>query len=255
MAAGEKPVEARDDAAIERSGGRLTRRRFVIGTGSAAVLAGTGALAAGCGATAPPFPVQEISELPPPRHGAPVSLERRLLVRRSHREFTAEPLTEREISQLLWAAQGITAEWGGRTAPSAGGLYPLELYLLTADSYRHYVPQGHRVELLVSEDLRARAADAALHQPAVGTAALTIVITAMYARTVKKYGSRGHRYVQLEAGHAAQNVLLQAVALGLVAVPIGAFDDQRLAEALRLPSDRTPLYILAVGHPRTSSSP
>ncbi len=140
MAAGEKAIEARDDTGIERSDGRLTRRRFVIGTGSAAVLAGTGALAAGCGATAPPFPVQEISELPPPRHGAPVSLERGLLVRRSHREFTAQPLTEREISQLLWAAQGITAEWGGRTTPSAGGLYPLELYLLTADTYRQLCP-------------------------------------------------------------------------------------------------------------------
>ncbi len=169
---------------------------------------------------------------------------------RSHREFRPQALTEAEISQLLWAAQGITADWGGRTAPSAGGLYPLELHLLTPGAYRHYLPQEHRVELLADEDLRPQASAAALHQPAVRTAALTIVITAVYARTVRKYGTRGRRYVQLEAGHAAQNVLLQAAVLGLAAVPIGAFDDRRLAQALGLPSDRAPLYIIAVGHPQ-----
>ena len=230
------------------SGGRLTRRRFVMGAGSAAVLAGTGPLLGGCGQATSTLPVRRIRELPQPRNGAPVSLERALAARRSHREFTPQQLTELEISQLLWAAQGITASRGGRTAPSAGGLYPLELYLLTADGYLHYVPAGHRIEVLADEDVRAQAAAAALHQTAVGAAAVTIVITAVYARSVKKYGARGRRYVELEAGHVAQNVLLQAVALGLVAVPIGSFDDQRLARALRLPSDRTPLYIVAVGH-------
>lgn len=245
--------EGRYAASPARAGEELTRRRFVIGAASATALAGTGALAAGCGATAAPLPVGEVTSLPPPPSRGSVSLERALSARRSHREFTTERLNEQEIAQLLWAAQGITADWGGRTAPSAGGLYPLELYLLTPEAYRHYLPQGHRVELLADRDLRAEAAAAALHQPAVGSAALTLVFAAVYARTVGKYGERGRRYVALEAGHAAQNVLIQAVALGLAAVPIGAFDDRRLAQVLRLPSDHAPLYIVAVGHPRSSN--
>jgi SagB-type dehydrogenase family enzyme len=196
------------------------------------------------------LPVRRVDPLPPPRHHSAVTVDEALAGRRSHRQFMTQPLTELEISQLLWAAQGVTAAWGGRTAPSAGAVYPLELYLLTSDAYRRYRPEGHRIELLAAEDLRAEAVGAALHQPAVGGAAMTIVITAVCARTTHKYGSRGRRYVELEAGHAAQNVLLQAVALDLAAVPIGAFDDQRLAETLRLPSDRAPLYIVAVGRPR-----
>lgn len=231
----------------------LTRRRFVLSAGSVAAAGGMGALTSGCGAARSALPVRHVDPLPPPPHRSTVTLEEALAGRRSHREFTNRPLTELEISQLLWAAQGTTAAWGGRTAPSAGALYPLELYLLTSDAYRRYRPDGHRIELLAADDLRAQAAAAALHQPAVGNAALTIVITAVYARTTKKYGSRGRRYVELEAGHAAQNVLLQAVALDLAAVPIGAFDDRRLAETLRLPNDRAPLYIIAVGHPRGSS--
>lgn len=244
---------ARDAAFPARLGKGLTRRRFVMGAASATVLAGTGALADGCGETPAPLPVREVDSLPqPPGHGS-VSLERALSARRSHREFTTERLNELEISQLLWAAQGITADWGGRTAPSAGGLYPLELYLLTPGAYRHYVAEGHRVELLADRDLRAEAAAAAFHQPAIGAAALTLVIVAVYARTARKYGDRGRRYVELEAGHAAQNVLLQAAAIGLAAVPIGAFDDHRLARTLRLPSGHAPLYIVAVGHPRASN--
>ncbi len=222
----------------------------MIGAGSAALVAGTGVLTGGCGEARSPLPVRETSALPrPPRDGA-VSLERVLSTRRSHREFTTEPLNELEISQLLWAAQGVTADWGGRTAPSAGALYPLELYLLTPDAFRRYRPQGHLVELLAESDLRGQLAAAALPQAAIRHAPFALVITAVYARTVSKYGSRGRRYVQLEAGHAAQNVLLQAVALGLAAVSIGAFDDQHVAEALRLPGDHAPLYIVAVGHAR-----
>lgn len=244
--------EARDRTALARPPEVLTRRRFVVGAASTTVLAGVGGLVGGCGESSTQLPVRGVDALPPPQGGGSVSLERVLSARRSHREFTTEPLTELQVSQLLWATQGITADWGGRTAPSAGGLYPLELYLLTPFAYRHYVPDGHRVELLADHDLRAEAAAAALHQSAVGAAALTLVIAGVYARAVKKYGERGRRYVELEAGHAAQNLLLQAVALGLAAVPIGAFDDHRLARALRLPSGHAPLYIVAVGHPQAS---
>ena len=249
MPARQPPREAPEDPALDGAGA-VTRRRFVIGAGSAALAAGAGALAVGCGKARPPLSVRAVSAVPQPRHAGEVSLERVLSARRSDREFTTQSLTEREISELLWAAQGITADWGGRTAPSAGGIYPLELYLLTPDGYRHYVPEGHRVELLANQDLRGELAAAALNQSAVRTAPLTLVIAAVYARTVKKYGARGRRYVELEAGHVAQNVLLQAVAHGLAAVPIGAFDDHRLTHALRLPGDRTPLYIVAVGHAR-----
>jgi SagB-type dehydrogenase family enzyme len=177
-----------------------------------------------------------------------------LASRRSRREFTTQALTEQEISQLLWAVQGLTAAWGGRTSPSAGALYPLELYVLTPEVYGHYLPRGNRLEVLADRDLRREAAASALGQSAVRDAPLTLVIAAVYARTEKKYGARGRRYVQLEAGHAAQNALLQAVALGLAAVPIGAFNDERLARSLHLPQEQAPLYIIPIGHPSSSAS-
>jgi SagB-type dehydrogenase family enzyme len=128
----------------------------------------------------------------------------------------------------------------------------LELYVLTAAVYCHYVPGVHRPEVLVERDIRPEAAAAALGQPAVRRAPLVLVIGAVYARSERKYGARGRRYAQLEAGHAAQNVLLQ-VALNLAAVPIGAFDDERLVRALRLPGGHAPLYLLAVGHPHAAA--
>ncbi len=228
----------------------LTRRRFVVGAGSAAAL-GAGVLADGCGAAPAPLEVRRTAGLPPPRATGGMSLERALALRRSRREFTDQALTQQEISELLWAGQGITSDQGGRTSPSAGALYPLELYVVTPALYGHYAPRGHKLEVLADRDLRRDLAAAALGQPAVSSAPLTLVIAAVYARTTKKYGSRGRRYVELEAGHVAQNVLLQAVALRLGAVPMGAFDDRRVAHVLRLPADRTPLYIVAVGHARS----
>ena len=186
--------------------------------------------------------------LPAPRMQSDVSLEEALLRRRSVREFTDEPLTLEEISQLLWAAQGITAEWGGRTAPSAGALYPLEVYVTTPDGFYHYLPDGHRFEMLSRADLRGPLALAALGQTAVSDAPVVFVIAAAYERTAAKYGERAARYVHLEAGHAAQNVLLQAVALGLAGVPIGAFSDADVRRVLGLASDLAPLYLIPVGH-------
>jgi SagB-type dehydrogenase family enzyme len=198
-------------------------------------------------------PVEEESvrvlELPPPRTGGDLSLEEALATRRSHREFTDEALSMQDLSQLLWAAQGLTAPWGGRTAPSAGALYPLEVYVATPDGLYHYLPDGHRVEALAGGDRRSTLARAALGQDAVADAAAVVVVTAVYARTEGKYGDRAQRYVHLEAGHAAQNVLLQAVSLGLGAVPIGAFDDRAVQEVLELPADHEPLYLIPVGHP------
>ena len=188
-------------------------------------------------------------DLPAPSRTGSVSLEEALSGRRSVRDFTDEPLDVEQISQLLWATQGVTAEWGGRTAPSAGALYPLEVYVATAEALSHYLPDGHRLERIAGTDLRARLADAALGQDPVADAPAVFVITAVPARTEVKYGARTTRYVQLEAGHACQNLLLEAVALGLGAVPIGAFDDDEVRAVLDLPGEELPLYIVPAGYP------
>jgi len=178
-----------------------------------------------------------------------VSLEEAIANRRSVREFTEEPLSLEEISQLLWAAQGITDPRGLRAAPSAGALYPLELYVAVAEAVYHYLPRGHVLQVLWEEDLRGELWQAGLRQGALQEAPAIFVVTGVYQRTEAKYGERAERYVKLEAGHAAQNILLQAVALELGAVPIGAFYDDQVQAALALPLDHQPLYLIPVGHP------
>lgn len=187
--------------------------------------------------------------LPAPRTTSDVSLETTLARRRSVRAYTDEPLTLEELSQSLWAAQGITRDWGGRTAPSAGALYPLEVYVATPEALYHYLPAGHRAEVLSRQDLRPALACAGLDQDAIQDAPAVFVVAAVYARTAGKYGDRAERYVRLEAGHVGQNILLQAVALGLGGVPIGAFHDDQVQRVLDLPSDHEPLYLIPVGHP------
>ncbi len=199
---------------------------------------------------APASPPPEEMALPEPRLRGLLSFEEALARRRSVRSFTEEELALEEISQLLWAAQGLTAAWGGRTAPSAGALYPLEVYVATADGLYHYVPQGHKAIVVSQADLRPKLWEVALEQDAIRDAPAVFVIAAVYERTAKKYGERAERYVKLEAGHACQNILLQAVALDLGAVPIGAFYDDQVQAALSLPPDHEPLYLIPVGHPQ-----
>lgn len=194
-------------------------------------------------------PALAARSLPKPRLRSDVSLEEAIARRESVRAFDPEQLRVEQISQLLWAAQGITRGWGARSAPSAGALYPLELYLATPDGVFHYLPDGHRLALVSGRDLRAPLARAALDQSAVHHAPAIVAITALHARSRVKYGRRAVRYATLEAGHVAQNLLLQAVALGLSAVPIGAFDDEDAARALDLPPALAALYLVAVGHP------
>jgi SagB-type dehydrogenase family enzyme len=190
-----------------------------------------------------------IIELSPPTVPGVLSLEETLAGRRSVRKYAESPLTVDELSQLVWAAQGVTAVSGGRTAPSAGGLYPLEIYVVTAQGAHHYVPQGHYLEAENTADLRRELMSAGLDQRAIGDAAAVFVIAGVVSRTEAKYGDRAERYVLLEAGHAAQNLLLEAVALGLGAVPIGAFRDDEVAETLALPDGSQPLYLIPVGRP------
>ena len=176
-----------------------------------------------------------------------MSLEESLARRRSVREYGSGPLSLEAISQLMWAGQGVTSEAGARTAPSAGGLYPLELYVLTQEGVYQYLPEGHRLERIAGDDVREPVAVAALGQSALLEAPAVFVITAVFERTAGKYGERAERYVLLEAGHCAQNILLQAVALGLGAVPIGAFHDAEVASTLGLRTDHEPLYLIPVG--------
>lgn len=195
--------------------------------------------------------VEQLVALPRPQRSAGMSLTEALARRRSVREFSSQALTQDELGQLLWAAQGITSDDGRRTAPSAGALYPLEIYVVTPSGVHHYNPHGHRLERRSGGDLRPALERAALGQAFVSSAAAVFVIAADYGRTASKYGSdRSPRYVHLEAGHVAQNLLLQAVALGLGGVPVGAFDDEQARKALSLPSAEQPVYLLAVGHAR-----
>jgi len=210
----------------------------------------------GCGTApeaAPPSTVApRTSEMPltTPRLVGEMSLKEAMASRRSVREFTDQSLTWEEITQLLWSAQGLTDPAGLRTAPSAGALYPLEIYVALPDGAYHYLPQGHTLESVSESDLRDDLFEAGLRQDALRQAPAIFVIAAVYERTEAKYGERAERYVHLEAGHAAQNLLLQAVALELGAVPIGAFDDDAVQDALGLPADHRPIYLIPVGHPR-----
>jgi SagB-type dehydrogenase family enzyme len=175
--------------------------------------------------------------------------------RRSVRAFGKRQLSLQQVAQLLWAAQGYNDPSGLRTAPSAGALYPLELLLVTGDVtalsagvYR-YRPQQHTLDRLAGDDRRVPLAQAALGQSWIADSAAVLVITAIYERTTRKYGERGRRYVHIEVGHAAQNALLQAAALGLGAAVVGAFDDAAVARLLELPTSEVPLYLLPVGWP------
>jgi len=178
------------------------------------------------------------------------SFDEVLAQRRSVREFASTALTREEVLKLSWAAQGVTDSRGLRTAPSAGALYPLELYVVTFEGSFHYDPAGNVLTEHAAGDRRTALFEAALRQDAVREGAAIFVIAAVYERTRVKYGDGSERYVHMEAGHAAQNLLLEATALGLGAVPIGAFDDAGVQGALSLPEDHVPLYLIPVGHPR-----
>lgn len=190
--------------------------------------------------------------LPRPSVKGRMSLEETLARRRSVREFASTALTLQELAQLLWATQGITERTRElRTAPSAGALYPLELYVATPDGFYFYEPGSHRLSRRTDRDLRRQLWQVALRQDAVQEAPVVFVIVAVYERMARGYGkARSPRYVHLEAGHAAQNLLLQAVALGLGAVLIGAFDDAGVQKVLSLGHAQQPLYLIPVGHPR-----
>jgi SagB-type dehydrogenase family enzyme len=167
------------------------------------------------------------------------------------RAFDGARLSSAELGQLLWAAQGITGPAGRRTAPSAGALYPLEVYAVLETGVYHYEPETHRLTLIHDADASADLYTAALEQEALLEAPVILALAAVDGRMEGKYGpERSPRYIYMEAGHAAQNVQLQAAVLNLGSVLIGAFSDEEVRAALRLPQDYHPLYLIPCGHPR-----
>lgn len=192
-------------------------------------------------------------DLPSPRFESDVSLEETLTQRRSVRRYADAPLALTELGQLLWAAQGVTHPRGYRTAPSAGALYPLEVFVvagavtdLPAGVYR-YLPREHDLAQVMDGDRRVALTTAALGQGMLRKAPAVLVFCAVYERITKKYDERGVRYAHMEAGHAAQNVHLQAVALGLGSVPVGAFRDADVRKAIGAEANETPVYLVPVG--------
>jgi SagB-type dehydrogenase family enzyme len=189
--------------------------------------------------------------LPKPRSKGELSLEETISGRRSVRAFSSKELSLEQISQLLWATQGITEQKRGfRAAPSAGALYPLEIYLITSDGIHYYDVVEHNLEKISVNDVRRELAWASWGQSSIAEAPISVIICAVRSRTTSRYGKRGNRYVDIEVGHAAENLHLQAVALGLGSVPIGAFTDSEIKRILRLPRDTDPVYIIPIGYTR-----
>lgn len=201
-----------------------------------------------------PMKTDSLIKLPPPDTVGKVTVERALLQRRSVRRYADEPLTVEDVGQLLWAAQGKTGSTYGRTAPSAGATYPMELFLVVgrvtgidAGIY-HYLVEQHALRRVISGDWRQELAAAALGQTWIEQAPASLVLVCDYKRTTGRYGERGVRYVHMEAGHIGQNVALAAVARGLGTVMIGAFNDGAVQRLLK--TGYTPLYIIPAGKSR-----
>ena len=196
---------------------------------------------------------KRIIDLPKPTQSGQYSLGQLLQQRRSLREYSVQPVSLAEVSQLLWAAQGITDSRGLRTAPSAGALYPLELYVVAGNvagldaGVYHYQIHNHRLVQHVAGDRRKALSQAAYMQSWLSEAPVVFVFSADYKRTSKKYGKRAKRYVYMEVGHAAQNLFLQAEDLDLGSVVVGAFYDDAVSELLQLPSEFAPLALMPVG--------
>ena len=196
--------------------------------------------------------------LPPPSQKGSVSLEEAIARRRSVRDFALESISQSQLSQILWATQGISDTGEKlRTVPSAGPTYPLEIFVVCGGNgieaieggIYHYNIDSHSLTRHYAGDVRLDLARAALDEESIYEAPVDIVICALYERTVTRYDARGERYVHMEVGHAGQNIYLQATALGLATVAIGAFSDEQVREVLRLDKPYKPLYIMPVGKP------
>lgn len=205
---------------------------------------------------------EQAIQLPTPRFESKFSIEEVMLKRRSHRNYVKSAISLKDLSQVLWAAYGITKpdnsreifRGGFRTAPSAGATFPLEVYAIIGNVkdvepgvYR-YVSDGHKLAKVLDKDIRPALAKAALNQEMIEDAPASLFFSAIFERTMQRYGDRGReRYVCMEIGHVAQNVYLQVEALGLGTCAIGAFNDSKVSEVLQLQAEEEPLYIMPIG--------
>ncbi|MBT8241493.1 MAG: SagB/ThcOx family dehydrogenase [Acidimicrobiia bacterium] len=209
----------------------------------------------GCAASAPPAVLDqnqrytETIALPAPRIEGSVSIEEALATRRSRREFADEMLSSDDIGQIFWSGQGMTDGSGKRTSPSAGALYPIELYAVSGSWVAHYLPADHAMERRDDPGTLGSLGDAAFDQQWITTAPVVFVITGVVSRTQAKYGGAAEELMIREAGHVAQNMLLQATALDFAVVPVGGFDPKPIGRSLALPPGEVVLYLLPVGIP------
>lgn len=190
-------------------------------------------------------------KLPPPKYKGTYTLEESIVWRRSEHAYQKYEITLEQLSQILWAAQGITDnEFGFRAAPSAGALYPLTIYVVKSDGVYRYIPDGHKLVQTDKTDQRQALVRASLGQAYISEAPVNIIIAANFRITEAKYGVRAYRYVLMEIGHVAENIQLQAVALGLSSIPVGAFWDNVVKKIVNLPDTQDPLYIIPIGYRR-----
>ena len=212
-----------------------------------------------------PFRAYALSEeeikLPLPRLEGKISVEEALARRRSRRAFKDYPLTLEQVSQLLWSAQGITSKGGigrtsKRTAPSAGAVYPLDIYLVVGKDkvedlkvgVYHYNPLQHSLTIILEEDRRREISQACLDKNQIENAPVCLIITAEFSRLTDRLGEDDINFVYMEAGHVAQNIYLQVESLGLGTVSMGGIREKDISQALNLPEQHIPLYVMPVGH-------
>lgn len=189
-------------------------------------------------------------QLPQPQTNSRISLEQAIENRRSVRQFTDEPLTISQLGQLCWAAQGITEpNKGMRTAPSAGAIYPIALYVLLPDGLYVYVPEKHELSKLISGNLRKSVSNASFNQRFIENAPCTFILAGSIKKVESRYRSRGAKFTYIEAGHIAQNIQLQATVIGLGSVPIGVIDEKTIAQICKMPQGLEVLYVMPVGNP------
>jgi len=220
---------------------------FILAAGLSAIFV---VLPADLKAEPEPSSETKMIKLAEPKLKGKLTLEEALEKRRSIRRFTGKDFTIEQISQLAWAGQGITEKQRGfRTAPSAGAIYPIELYVAIPEGLFVYRPHNHSLEKVVDSDVRAKLAEASFGQRWVADAGADFIIAGSEKKLATKYGGKANIYLLLEAGHIGQNILLQAVSLELGAVPIGAFNAEDVNKICKLPKELESLYIISVGHP------
>ncbi len=202
------------------------------------------------------YPKAEKIQLPKPEYSG-MTVEEALKKRRSIRNYSTKPISKEQLSQLLFAAQGVTGKMYGkalRTAPSAGALYPFEIYVVVNNvqdlprGIYHYSVLDHTIELVKAGDFRDQITDAGMKQETLGKSGATFILSAIFDRVRYKYGERGMRYVYMEAGHISQNIYLQATSLGLGSVCAGAFLDEKVNQLIDVDGKKEAvIYLHPVG--------